>query len=251
MATSRRPNPDEPPFHPWEGPGGLRQAVLQEHSQGEHVSVFGPSGSGKSTVCRSLMQGWREQGGACLIVANKNRTAELVRFIAANPETWSRIGSWPPEYGHRAKGGLVLWPPYPGATAKARDKVKDTFIKAFDSVLREGGWFVNFDEANYLVEQLGLKAYLDEVWEQARSSDISAVAGAQRPVFTTKGMATQQKWVMAFRTENDTDADGVGRAMGGRQRWGPLIQDLPYHEFIAGYLPNRKYYLSDAFTSAG
>jgi len=242
---------DLPRFVPWEGIGGLRAAILETHEQGEHVSVFGPTGLGKTTVSLDLLEGFHDLGGHCVILANKPRDRALSELLRAHPTQWSRIKEWPPDYGDRIKRGLVLWPDYPGTNDAARKKVAGVLRRAIDAIMREGAWYVFLDEANYLVEQLGLKRYLDELWQQSRSSDVSVIAGAQRPVWTSKGMTTQQKWVLAFRSDSDDDADAVGRSLGGRARWGPVLEDLPYRRFICAYLPRRLYYVSTVRTTTG
>lgn len=240
-----------PPFVPWEGLGGIRAEIVGTHRQGEHVSGFGPSGSGKTTALVSLLTGFHELGGHCVMLANKARTQMLTKFVTERPDDWSRITSWPPEYGHRVKRGLVLWPPYPGTDTEQRKRVRETMVKAIDAINREGGWYVYLDEANYLVEQLRLREYLDELWQQARSSDVSVLAGAQRPVWTSKAMTTQQKWIMAWRPENEDDGAKVALSLGGRARWGTALDELSYHAFVVAYLPRRIYYTSDTHTSTG
>lgn len=236
---------------PWRGAGGLRAAILETHEQGEHVSVFGPTGTGKTTVSLDLLQGFHDLGGHCVILTNKPRDRTISELLSSRPREWSRIRGWPPDYGDRVKRGLVLWPDYPGTNEAARRKVAGTFRRAIDALMREGAWYVFLDEANYLVEQLGLKKYLDELWQQSRSSDISVIAGAQRPVWTSKGMTTQQKWVLAFRPDSDDDADAVGRSLGGRARWGPVLEELRYRAFVTAYLPRRRYYVSTVRTGTG
>lgn len=240
-----------PPFVPWEGHGGLRAAILSRHTQGEHVSIFGPTGLGKTTVALDVVQGFHDLGGACIILTNKKKDEGITKFIAANPRDWSRIKDWPPQYGDRVKNGLVLWPDYPGMSPAGRRRVAQIFHKALNDLMHQGAWYVYLDEANYLVEQLKLKTDLDEMWQQSRSNDLSIIAGAQRPVWISKGMTTQQKWVLAFRPDEAEEGQAVGKSLGSSQRWAPILEKVPFRKFICYYSPQRKYYLSTIRSTTG
>ena len=202
---------------------------IDKWDQGEHLIAMGKTGRGKTTLINDILDRRHEQRGAsvCSFVT-KARDKTTSDLLTAD---WSRIKAWPPTYAQRDARKVILWPPYTKASTYARD-VKDTFMHAIDEIMEEARWTVYMDEAPYFVESLGLRKSMDELFNQARSNEVTLVAGTQRPVWGSRSMVSQHCWVACFRIGDMEDAKRAGEVMGDRDRYTPVILGLGPHEFM-------------------
>lgn len=197
----------------------LRPAMLQKFHQGEHVAIIGPTGEGKTFLEVDILDGFHQAGGSICLLANKPKDPLLSKLIA---DGWPRVRQWPPDYAHRQKRRVILWPPY-GRASQAR-RNKGTFEYAIDMMLNEGGWFIALDELRYFTEQLGLRHVLDEIWNGARSSNVTLVAGAQGTSWTPRGHRDQRTWGFWFRPATLDQRKEYAEAIGDRQAEADLQQ---------------------------
>ncbi len=203
---------------------------IESWNQGEHMIAMGKTGRGKTTLINDILDRRHEQREAsvCSFVtkARDKTTSDLLGL-----GTWSRIKEWPPTYSQRKGRKVILWPPYTKASTYARD-VKSTFMHAIDEIMEEARWTLYMDEAPYFVESLGLRKSMDELFNQARSNEVTLVAGTQRPVWVSRSMVSQHCWVACFRIGDMEDAKRAGEVMGDRDRYTPVILGLGEHEFM-------------------
>jgi hypothetical protein len=97
--------------------------------------------------------------------------------------------------------------------------------------MRKGDITVVIDEAIYLVEQMRLRAELDELYHAGRACGISVLANAQRPTWVSRGMATQPDWLVTFRAGDLSDRKRLAEIMGdpSARYW---LDKVPKHEFV-------------------
>ena len=224
-----RPRPEdyaEIPRVSWEE---AAPEFIEAWNQGEHMIAMGKTGRGKTTFVNDVLNRRHEQRDAsCLSFVTKHRDATTSDLLG---EGWSRIVEWPPSYAQRKNRKIILWPAYTKASTYARD-VRATFMHAIDEVMEEARWTLYMDEAPYFVESLGLRKSMDELFNQARSNEVTLVAGTQRPVWVSRSMVSQHCWVACFRIGDMEDAKRAGEVMGDRDRYTPVILGLGPHEFV-------------------
>lgn len=145
---------------------------------GEHVTLIGKTGSGKTHIALALL----DLRTFALIIATKRRDP-LLQEASSGYHVVESMDEIPrTEHGTPVYRRVIVWP---GRAIKSGDDrlaaqrvaVKDTL----ETAERQGHWTVLSDETMWLYDRLQLKADLDSVWYQGRSSGISFIANAQRP----------------------------------------------------------------------
>ncbi len=202
---------------------------IEAGNQGEHMIALGKTGRGKTTLINDCLERRHKQRDAscCSFVAKpQDRTSSDMLGLG-----WFRIKEWPPTYAQRKARKVMLWPAYTKASTYAKD-VKGTFMHAIDEIMEEKRWTLYMDEAPYFVQSMGLRSSMDELFNQARSNEITLIAGAQRPVWVSRSMVSQHCWVACFRIGDMEDAKRAGEVMGDRDRYTPVILGLGEHEFM-------------------
>jgi hypothetical protein len=189
-----------------------------------------------------LLDGFHGAGGSVVMLANKPRDP---LYSKLQREGWPRIRQWPPDYDHRVKRRVLLWPAYGRASTAKRNR--PAFEYALDMILAEGGWFIYIDEMRYMVEQMGMRTILDEYWNAARSSKVTLIAGSQGATWISRGMVTQETWLFLFRPRHTEDAKLYAEAAGDRQIAGEL-DGLGRHEFLLVHTPSNERYVSKVGT---
>jgi ABC-type oligopeptide transport system ATPase subunit len=212
--------------------------MLGRFEQGQHIAVVGPTGQGKTTLALDLLDMFHSAGGSVLVLANKPSDPLLGKLTRHG---WPRIRQWPPDYDHRVKRKVLLWPAY-GRASRARAN-RPVFEYALDCALLEGGWFVYLDETRYFVEQMGMRNIVDEYWNAARSEKVTLIAGSQGPTWINRTMITQETWLFLFRPRHVEDAKLYAEAAGDKQVAAEL-RTLGDHEFLLVHTPNGRRYIS-------
>ena len=198
---------------------------IDEWEQGQHLVLLGKTGQGKTTLAFDVLERRHEQREASVCVfVTKKRDETMAR------EGWPVIKAWPPPYSVRKKRRVVLWPTYSKASSYPRD-VRPVFLNAIDEIMDEGNWTIYMDEASYLVQSIGLRTSMDELFTQSRSNGITLVAGSQRPVWVSRAQVSQPTWVAAFRIGDLDDAKRAGEVIGNRAL-APTIMGLGVHHFL-------------------
>lgn len=228
------------PPRPTEAVGGLAHVewellfpdVMANWEPGDHFAILGPTKSGKST----LELGLAHHRAASLVdrgvvvLGTKPRDATLTKWIGAHRaavvKSWREVG-----YAERKNRRIVVWPEYGRAsTAPARNK--PVFLDVIDGVMLDGDWTLVIDETAYMVEQLGMRSQVDELWNAARSNVVTVMSGAQRGSWINRSMASQMSWAAGFRFQDQDDAKRVAEIFGDRGRFTPLLQSRKRHHFI-------------------
>lgn len=208
---------------PWSEVAG---EFVREWGQGQHLVTLGRTGLGKSTfsfACADLRQELR--GASVCTFVNKRRDDTAKR------QRWPIIQDWPPTYAMRRARKVMLWPRYTKASTYPKDAAP-IFREALDEIMEEGNWTLYLDEASYLVESMGLRTSIDELFTQSRSNGITLIAGSQRPVWVSRAMVSQHSWVACFKIGDQDDARRAGEVIGDRNRFAPVVHTLDRHQFL-------------------
>lgn len=216
--------------------------MYDKFEQGQHIALIGPTGQGKTTLAVELLDDFHEMGASELVMANKPKD-DLLSKLEANG--WPRIHRWPPDYEHRTRRRVLLWPHYGRASRAVTNREK--FEEALDYALLEGGWTVYLDEMRYFIETLGMRTLVDEYWNGARSSAVTLIAGAQGTSWVSKGMMRQETWLFMFKPRSIEETKDYADVAGTKD----AIEDLRLlgnHEFLLTHLPTGERYVSKVGT---
>jgi len=223
MSPAAPTGPAEIPRVAWAEVAG---EFIDKWEQGQHVAILGKTNSGKTTLALELCRLRIEHRGAMVgVIGTKARDQTLRRT------GWPIVREWPPTYAQMQTHHVIFWPSYSRpSTAKATTTPR--IVEVLDEVMLAGGWTLFVDEMGYLVEQLGLRAVLDEYWNGARSSGISLIAGTQRPAFLARSAVSQTDWTICFRINDLDDRLRAGEILGNRRGYAEVIGQLRSHEFL-------------------
>lgn len=233
-------------FVPWDnelGPAFTESWKIGE-GQAEHVTIVGRTGQGKTSLALDMIvRRLREiPKSRAVILANKKEDQVLQRLI--NNKTAAHIKRWKDlSYEHRVKRLVVVWPTF-GKASTSATKNRTTFIDAIDGVLSEGDWTLFVDDAWYWVEHMRLGALLDELWNAARTSNVSVVLGSTRPVFISRSATSQHSWAVSFAIGDLQDRVRMAEVMGDRSL-SPIIEKLRNHEFLLKQTSSGMAYVSN------
>lgn len=187
------------PFMEW---GEFTDMFRGAWEQGQHITMIGTTGSGKTTLVEQFI-GLRHY---VAVFGVKGRDDTMERFV--RDHGYTRVKTWTPELDDY----LVLWPDIKGH--KHTDKQRDEFARAMDSIYREGGWCVVFDEVSYLSDTLRMDGQLKFLLQQGRSSGISIVAMTQRPAFIPLAFYDQATHLFVWRDNDLRNRQRIGELAG-------------------------------------
>jgi len=159
--------------------------------QGEHVTLIGPTGQGKTTLALSILQ----MRDFVLAIATKQRDPVLYTLEGMGYQRVTKFGEQPAD----VKPKIVLAANLPRGTESLPTQ-KRVVHDALTTVYIQGGWTVYLDEASEV----------ELLWQQGRSSGISVVAAAQRPVFVPLSAFSQATHLFLWRTSDRRDLDRIG-----------------------------------------
>ena len=182
--------------------------------QGEHLTITGNTGSGKTTFANVLLYA-------------RDNTLVLKSKADPAPLPGRRIGK-AIDFVRGTESRYLLYPPF--------EHQRSEFIRALNTVWKEGGWSVYIDELFYM-HKIGLEWYIDRLLTQGRSNGITVICGMQRPVGVTRYAMSQATHLVAFGAER---RDVKILAEIGSDLWGDSVAQLGEHEFAWYYVPKRQ-----------
>lgn len=192
----------------------------------EHVAILGPNGSGKSVfatyICKERA---RLRGSHVVIIATKPADATMTKM------GWPIVREWPPPYGKHEQ--LIFWP------KTSRDESENLYLQKQqikkclnDLWMPNANTIVMFDEIAYVEDELKLRTLIIRYWREGRSLGITVIGTTQRPVYVSRYMWTESKWLAAFKPEDQEEAMRVAQILGNRKKYTEILESLKPHEFI-------------------
>lgn len=196
--------------------------------QGEHLTTIGPTRSGKSTLVAELLRpGIRPSDFVC-ILGSKRRDPlyedfrrrgyqRLRRWVVSEPEIMPRV---------------LLAPKVRGFDSA--DHQREVFREALDAMMRQGGWTVDFNEARYLANHLGLHREFEHMLHAGRTEGVTVITEAQRPRHIPLLAYDQATHLFLFRNPDASSAKRLGE-IGGAFDARTIQQEvsvLPFHTML-------------------
>lgn len=201
-------------FYPW---------FLEQWEQGQHVTMVGPTGWGKTVLATEILA-LRSYLVAFGVKGKDQSMDRMIRDLGL-----TRMQTWNPDIADR----ICLWPDIKGAGKNHRQKQREVFLRAIDSIFRMGAWCTYFDEVVYLAETLNLDDELKFLLNQGRSDNISVVAATQRPAFIPLAFYDMATHLFLWKYN---DARNVARVAELTGTAAPVVRqevmELPKYEFI-------------------
>ena len=165
--------------------------------QGEQVEIIGPTGSGKTPIIDAI-KGFRTYN---IFFGTKKSDPLYNRLIREGYRHIQDIR----EIKSYDSNNFILWPDFPGNIDDHVEVQRDTFKRALNRIVHEGGWTLTVDEAKYLSEFLGLSKQLSYCVDQLRSNNCSVVCAAQRPAWLPQSVLANATHVFLFKSTNRDD----------------------------------------------
>jgi len=197
----------------------LESHLRRNWQPGQHATLLGPNGAGKSHVALTL-------GELCahtVVIATKRRDPLVQELQARGYQLVPDMDDIPFAEVHTENGSrrvpvhrrVLVWANPQTKTASHRMVLQKTQIQqTLNTAERQGNWCIVLDETMWLYGNLGLAAELDSMWFQARSSQVSVVACAQRPVQVPRQMIAQASLLFLWHIGDKRDLESL-RDMGG------------------------------------
>ncbi len=226
MSRSPTASPERVAWH------DVAETFYAEHRQGEHVATVGPNGSGKSTLLLELAKARARRR------AKDGRPARVTVFGTKPRDRtlaelgWPQVTKWPPKLGEEH---VIVWPKIADPLTRA-ERHKAIFLPLMQRIYAEGGQTIVIDEAAYFEERppagMGLRGLMATYWREARSNDLTLMAGTQRPRHVTRSMWSESYWLFVFRPEDEDDLLRVAQLSGHKQLLREIVPELDDHEFL-------------------
>lgn len=167
---------------------------------GEHIGLIGPTGQGKTTLLHSLLN----LKPFVTVFSTKPRDQSMQNLIEDDGyvklERWKSLD--PREYPRR-----IVWPN--AARLNAKQLQQEVFEDAFDRIYVEGNWVLAIDELYYFVNMLNFGTIIKQYLTQARSLDISLIAGTQRPAWVPRELYTSATHLFFWRVNEKEDLNSI------------------------------------------
>lgn len=164
---------------------------------GEHVFVYGETGSGKTDMGFHLLN--TEPYAVGFVTKPRD---DIFRSPLARG--YKRVNAWPPKRVWEDHHFLLS--AKPGKTmAEERENQRGVFPSALDTIYRDGGWTVLFDEAFHMSTSLGMKQQVSDFFFLGRSYNLTGIACTQRPAYIPVVLPQSCKWAFMARSRRDDD----------------------------------------------
>lgn len=194
---------------------------------GEHVFVYGETGSGKSDLAYRLLN--VRPFGVAFITKPRDPIikSELTRG-------YRRVTDWPPKEVNSVREHHFL---LMAKTSKTMDEEvqgqREVMPDALDTIYRDGGWNVLFDETLHLTEELRMGSKLSRFAYLARSNELTGIYCSQRPARIPVIIPQSCKWAFIARSRREEDINVLSQLGYSRQELKRELGKLrSLHDFL-------------------
>lgn len=190
----------------------LSAHIATSWKQGQHVTLLGKAGSGKTHVALELADSRRD----AVVFATKRRDPLLTQATQRGYKLVSSMREVPTtETGHPVYHKVVVWPGVSAPNEKARLALQAfTLRETIEIAERQGHWTILLDETMWAYDMLRVRAELESVWYQARSSGVSLIACAQRPTKIPRQMIAQASHLFMWYVSDKRDIESLREIAG-------------------------------------
>lgn len=207
----RRASPAPVGSVPFVGWSKLERHLTTAWTHGQHVTLIGKAGSGKTHLGLALM----DLRSYSLILATKRRDPLLAQAQAGYRVVESMKEIPRTETGTPVYRKVIVWPGRAIESEQLRLQVQaEEMRNTLSTAERQGNWTVLSDETMWLYDRLRLRAELDSIWYQARSSGVSFVANAQRPTRIPRLMISQASHLFLSSVSDKRDLEPLREIAG-------------------------------------
>lgn len=233
-SRSRARDSASAPSVPFVGWTELQAHLARTWKPGQHVTCIGKAGSGKTHLALELV----DMRPYSIIAASKRHDPIMDAAISRGYKLVDSMKEIPmTETGRPVYRRVVVWPGGNIESEKHRQALQAfEFRNMLSTAERQRHWTVLIDETMWFYDMLQLKKELDAQWYQARSSGISLIACAQRPIRVPRLMISQASHLFIFYVSDKRDLEPL-REIGGRVAPEVIETVLPSldaerHEFL-------------------
>lgn len=197
----------------------------KEWKAGEHVFIYGETGSGKTDMGFHLLT--TEPYGVGFITKPRDPI-----FSSPLTKGYSKLMKWPPKRVREDHHFLLR--AKPGKTMEEeRNNQRDLFPHALDTIYRDGGWTVLFDEAFHMSTSLNMKQQVSDFFFLGRSYNLTGIACTQRPAHIPVVLAQSCKWAFLGRSRRDDDIATLSELGYSKQELRARLSSLRnIHDFL-------------------
>lgn len=183
------------PEVPWETFLRRFHRMWREDGNGQHLSAIGATRSGKTTALTQILDGRRY----VVVLLTKLRDPLFATYRGRGYLPVTRLNDWPDRDWHPK---VMLHIPSTGLGREDAREQGDKIRDALHRVWNMGRVDLYIDEIAELSDLLGLGTELRTLWKEAGSSDVSLIAGTQRPSRVPLEMYSQPRYLFFWRSSN-------------------------------------------------
>ena len=169
--------------------------LWREGEEGQHVSAIGATRSGKTTTITQLLDDRRY----VVVLLTKLRDPLFPKFRKRGYKTVDTAGEWPSRDWHPK---IVIHIPAEGLGRREGERQAGAIRSVLHRVWMLGDLDLYIDELAELSDLLGLSTELRTLWKEAGSSNVSLIAGTQRPARVPLEMYSQPRFLLFWRSQN-------------------------------------------------
>lgn len=190
---------------------------------GEHVFIYGETGSGKTDLAIRLAN---SEPYSVFMVTKPGDPI----FRDSKLRGWTRTRSWKPGASDHH---IVLSAP-PGKTMiDERINQRALFPGALDSIYRDKGWTVVFDEGMHMSTTLGMKQQVSDFFYLGRAHGLTGIMCSQRPRWIPVIVPQSCEHAFISRSRNDEDINTLAQLGADKRMLRNIMSGLRNkHDFI-------------------
>lgn len=183
------------PEVPWETFLDRFHQVWRDGEEGQHLSAIGATRSGKTTTLVQIMDGRRY----VVVLLTKPRDPLFAKLRTRGYKTVTGVEEWPSRDWHSK---IIVHLPTEGLSRAQGAAQAARIRRVLHRVWDQGDTDFYIDEIAELSDLLGLDVELRTLWKEAGSSNVSMIAGTQRPSRVPLEMYSQARFMFFWRSQN-------------------------------------------------